>query len=507
MDGVNKAAEVVGVEHDGSIVRRSFGQVATRGAAVAAGLRGLGLRDGERVGVLATNTVAHLELLAGVPVGGLVLHDLNFRLSAEELEWTIAHAEDRVLIVDPTLREVAAELDLPPCVGHVLDLDDLPVASDLRPEPEPSGAASLCYTSGTTGRPKGVAYSHAALGAQSLGWCLADTIGLSGRDRLLLATPQFHANGWGLPVSAFATGAALVLPGRIVEPSRIAGLIRDERVTVAAGVPTIWADLLRAIQEGEVQADSLASLERIVCGGSAVPPALLAAYDDLDVELIQVWGMTETGPLATVSRWLGPDRSAALPFRSRQGRPVPFVELGLCDDGSSWLPHDGVSVGEVVIRGPWVIDDYAGAAGAAAGDRDAFVDDGSGGRWLRTGDVGRIHEDGTLELVDRSKDLIKSGGEWISSVAIEAALQEHPAVRTAAVVARPDDRWMERPVAWIELAAGADADDDALRRHLGGLVSSWQVPDAFVYVDALPRTSVGKLDKRQLRARSVVTFE
>lgn len=483
-------------------------QVRDRAWALAASLPGLGVAEGDRVASLAWNTHRHLELYFGVPAGGAVLLTANVRLSTEQVGRILGHAEARVVFAEPEfvpLVEEAAALLPYPVRKVALDdrapegwmaYEDLLASAGTPARPaalDEDAAAALCYTSGTTGEPKGVLYSHRAIALHTLAICLPDGFGLGEPDVILPAVPMFHANAWGLPHAAAMTGATLVLPGARPPAERLAALLEEERVTFAAGVPTVWMGVLDELRR---RPRALSPRLRIHSGGAPTAPAMLEAYrTELGVEILAGWGMTELTPVGLVCHprgemagWTDED---LLPVRTAQGTPLPFVEVRLTDDEGKPVPADGKTPGELEVRGPWVTAGYFRAPSG-----DAFRDG-----WLRTGDVATQDALGYVRLVDRTKDLIRSGGEWISSVQLEHALLDHPAVAEAAVVAVPDARWGERPMACVVLRAGARAEPREILGTLAGRFPKWWVPDGVVFLDAVPRTSTGKYDKRALRAR------
>jgi fatty-acyl-CoA synthase len=490
--------------------RASYAEVGERVARLANGLRTLGITGDERVGTFMWNNQEHLEAYLAVPSMGAVLHTLNIRLFPEQVVYIANHAEDRVVIVDgslvplfatllpelPMVRTVvvAGDYDASLFEGSkpdVLAYDDL-LASQASsydwPDIDEHDAAAMCYTSGTTGNPKGVVYSHRSAYLHSMAVCMGDAMTLSGADRVLPVVPMFHANAWGLPYAAVMVGASLVMPDRYLQAEPLAKLIETEKPTVAGAVPTVWNDLLQYTEDHEVD---LSSLRLVPCGGSAVPRRLMERFEnELGVTVLQAWGMTETSPVASVARpphGLSPD--AAWEYRSTAGKFLAGVEARLVDDDGNVLDHDGKAVGEVQVRGPWV-------TGAYYKDEDpGKFDDG----WLRTGDVGMIDPSGFLTLTDRSKDVIKSGGEWISSVDLENTIMGHEAVLEAAVVGVPDKKWEERPLAVVVLRDGASADAKQLCDWLGERIAKWQLPERWTFVEAVPRTSVGKFDKKVVR--------
>lgn len=469
-------------------------------------LAGLGIGRGDRVATLAWNDLRHLELYFAVPGAGAVLLTVNVRLAPGQVAAILEDAEpvavfaapEFVSLVDEALhgtsfvrhRVVLGPEAAPGWVAYA-PLRDGGEPGPVRRVPEDE-AAGLCYTSGTTGAPKGVLYSHRAIALHTMAISLPDCFGLGEPDVILPAVPMFHANAWGLPYAAAMTGAGLVLPGARPGPDLLAELLVGESVTFAAGVPTIWMGVLDALRQQN--RGPLPSL-RIHSGGAPTPAALIDAYRaEFDVEIVTGWGMTELTPVGMVAhprRWMRDDPEAAARARTSQGTPLPFIDARIVDEGGRPVPHDGVTPGELEVRGPWVTAGYFRGASP-----ESFRDG-----WLRTGDVATIDAEGYTRLVDRTKDLIRSGGEWIPSVALEHALMEHPAVQEAAVVARPDERWGERPVACVVPRGEGGLDGPGLLETLRDRFPSWWVPDAVVFVDAIPRTATGKFDKKALRAR------
>jgi fatty-acyl-CoA synthase len=500
--------EVVSVR-DGERTRATYADVVDRADRLCAALESLGVGAGDRVATFSWNTREHLEAYLAVPSMGAVLHTLNVRLFADQLAYVVGHAEDQVILVDDSLVPVLE--DLAPRLGtvrHYVVMGDADAGS--LPEPlryeellaaqEPGydypalddrQAAGLCYTSGTTGNPKGVLYSHRSNVLHAMGQCMADSIGMRSDDRVMPVVPMFHANAWGIPYGSAFTGAGLVMPGRDLSAPALAELIAAERVTVSAAVPTIWMDLLRHADE---HAPDLSSVRLVICGGSAVPLSLMQQFEERHgVQILQAWGMTETSPLGSVARPpAGVGEAEHWRYRSTAGRPASLVEARLVRDGGAEVPWDGKSTGELEVRGPWVARRYYGDD---AGEEK--FDDG----WLRTGDIAAIDEAGYIMISDRTKDVIKSGGEWISSVELENQIMAHPAVREAAVIARPDERWGERPLACVAPEEGETLTLEELREHLAPRVAKWWLPDALEIVEEVPKTSVGKFDKKVLRAR------
>jgi fatty-acyl-CoA synthase len=501
--------EVVTCTEDGTR-RRTYAEAGRRAAQLANALRRLGVDADRRVGTFMWNNAEHLEAYMAVPSMGAVLHTLNIRLAPAEVGYIVTHAEDYAVIVDASLVSRFAEI-LPhtPTVKHVIvsggpqpGAGELPgvrvhsyeellaaePASFDWPELDETSAAAMCYTSGTTGYPKGVVYSHRSSYLHSMGVCMGNVFGLSDRDRVLPVVPMFHANAWGLAYASLMSGAALVMPDRFMQPAVLIRLIGDERVTLAGGVPTIWAGVL-----AELQADGgdVSSLRLVVAGGSAVPHAMQARFEsEHGVRMLQAWGMTETSPLASVASpppGLTPEQEWH--YRDSQGRVCNTVEARLAKDGGEILPSDGEAVGEIEVRGPWITGSYY------QDDDQAKFHDG----WLRTGDVGTLDEQGFIRLTDRAKDVIKSGGEWISSMALENILMAHPDVAEAAVIGIADEKWGERPLAAVVLRPGAEVTAEKLRAFLAEQIPRWQLPERWCFVAEVPKTSVGKFSKRAMR--------
>jgi fatty-acyl-CoA synthase len=499
-------AEVATFTGDG-MRRTSYAELGRRVARLANALRRLGVDADQRVATFQWNNTEHLEAYLAIPSMGAVLHTLNIRLSADQLVYIADHAEDDVVIVDSTLVPLLAsvlprmktvrhvivvgEADLAPLgsAGKELHSYEALLAAEPEtfdwPEIDERQAAAMCYTSGTTGNPKGVVYSHRTAYLHSMAVCTGNAVAMCSTDRVLPVVPMFHANAWGLPYAALMAGASLLMPDRFLQPAPLIRLIEDERPTVSGAVPTIWNEVLRYAQENE---SDLSSLRLVPCGGSAVPESLMRAFDDLGVHIVQAWGMTETSPVASMAH---PPLAAPDPWRYRttQGRILSGVEVRVVGDGDTVLPSDGTSVGEIEIRGAWITGSYYKDE-----DHSKFHDG-----WLRTGDVGTVSPDGYLVLTDRAKDVIKSGGEWISSVDLENHLMGHPDVIEAAVIGVPDPKWQERPLASVVLREGATTSADDLRAFLGERVPKWQLPERWSFISAVPKTSVGKFSKRTLR--------
>jgi fatty-acyl-CoA synthase len=491
-------------------VRASYREIVPRIDRLARALATLGVGRGDRVGTFGWNTQRHFECYFAIPASGAVLHTINLRLFAPQIVYVINHAEDRVVFVDDTLAPVLGELaERLPHVEHFIVMGDGPVGELPRvlryeelleqagdgvheyPELSEREAAALCYTTGTTGDPKGVLYSHRSTVLHAAATLMADTLGLSRNDRHLLVVPMFHANAWGNPYGAALSSMSLLLPGRFLQAKALAELIESERATVMAAVPTIYSDLLRYADTHSVD---LSSIRIGICGGSTMPIALAQGFQERHgVALLHAWGMTEMSPMGTVSTPVaGLEEDAAWALRATQGAAVPFVELRITGEDGAELPWDGVATGELEARGPWVAASYYKEPGG--GDR---FHDG----WLATGDIASIDARGYVSITDRSKDIIKSGGEWISSVALENELMTHDGVREAAVIAIADERWGERPLACVVLVDGGEGDAQALVEHLRPRVVKWWLPSEFAFLTEIPKTSVGKFDKKLLRAR------
>jgi fatty-acyl-CoA synthase len=511
MRSCSPGAQVTTLTPTGSVRRASFGEVSERIDRLARALSRLGVEQGDRVGTFAWNNQRHFELYFAIPCVGAVLHTLNIRLFEEQLTYIVNHAEDKVIFVDDSLVPVLEKLapsfqtvtryvvmgdgdmgELPNAVRYEDLLDDAGTGSFDYPEVDERQAAALCYTSGTTGNPKGVLYSHRSISLHSTATLMKDSTGLSSSDRVLAVVPMFHANAWGLPHGAALAGADLILPDRFLGAEPLAKLIAEERPTLMGCVPTIFLDLLR-YADGHPDVD-LSSLNNAACGGSAVPKQLMKDFEERHgVRIFQAWGMTETSPVATYSR--PPEREhddAYWDDRAKQGRPLPWVELRLIDGEGGEVPWDGESTGEIQVRGPWVAARYF---------RDDSGEEKFDSGWLRTGDIAAVDQKGFVQITDRAKDVIKSGGEWISSVELENEVMSHPDVIEAAVIAKPDERWAERPLCCVVLREGASITAEDLLDHLRGRVAKWWLPDEFAFVEEVPKTSVGKFDKKVLRSR------
>ncbi|MFB6894364.1 long-chain fatty acid--CoA ligase [Kitasatospora sp. NPDC056327] len=502
-------------------VVRTYAEVGERAARLAWALRDeLGVTEDDRVATLMWNNAEHLEAYLAVPAMGAVLHTLNLRLPANQLSFIVDHAADRVIIVNGTVLPLLAAVlpGLAPTLKHIVvsgpgdrsvlagfaggvhDYEELiadrPSAYPWRGDIDERRAAVLCYTSGTTGDPKGVLYSHRSVYLHCLQVNTGDNFGFTPRDTALPVVPMFHVNAWGIPHAAFMSGAGLLMPDRFLQPRPMAEMIAAVRPTVSAAVPTIWSGLLDELDAGDYDTSSL---RMVVIGGSACPPSLMKGYEERHgIRVVHAWGMTETSPLGSFAQppgGLTPEEE--WPYRVTQGVFPASVEARLIGPGGERMPHDGASAGELEVRGPWIAGAYYGGAGQdPERPDDKFSEDG----WLRTGDVGTITADGYLTLTDRAKDVIKSGGEWISSQDLENHLMAHPEVAEAAVVAVPDEKWGERPLATVVLRPGATAGLRELRAFLAGRVASWQLPERWAVVETVPKTSVGKFDKKVIRA-------
>jgi fatty-acyl-CoA synthase len=498
---------------DGSLQRYRYRDYHLRTAQLAQALTRLGVKPGDRVATLGWNHYRHLEAYFAVPCIGAVLHTLNLRLHPNELSYIAKHAGDRVVIVDrsllplleafrgevPSLEHVIVVPDDGPSPPQYLDYEAL-IANEETTFPWPSlderAGALMCYTSGTTGAPKGVLYSHRSTALHTMMLCMVDTKGICEADTVLPVVPMFHANAWGMVHAAVAVGAKLVFPGPDLSPAAIVDLIAREKVTFAAAVPTIWLGVLALLDEHPEKWD-LSSLRMIAVGGAAAPASMIQGYAERHgIHVRHTWGMSETNPLATVSRIkVGLDLTSdeELALRAKQGFAVPFVDQRHVDDAGKVLPWDGKQMGELEVRGPFVVSSYYGEGEGA----DKFTRDG----WFKTGDVVTIDGEGYILITDRSKDVIKSGGEWISTQALENALMSHPAVLEAAVFAAQHEKWGERPLAAVVWKPGRSATSAELSAHLAPHFAKWWLPDDYLVLDQIPRTSTGKFKKLELRAR------
>ncbi|WP_295639154.1 3-(methylthio)propionyl-CoA ligase [uncultured Methylibium sp.] len=505
--------EIVSRRVEGDLHRTTYAQVGARARQVANALDRLGLAFSDRVGTLAWNGYRHLELYYGVSGSGRVVHTINPRLSPEQVVWIANHAEDQVLCFDMSfLPIIKAAWSKCTTVKHwiaLCDADALPADTGIPglrsyeawiggeseqyawPSFDERSAAALCYTSGTTGNPKGVLYSHRSTLLHAWGIALPDSLGISARDCVLPVVPMFHVNAWGLPYAAAMTGTKLVFPGAALDGKSVYELIEAEKVTMSAGVPTVWLMLLNHLKANDLQ---FSTMTRTVIGGSACPPAMIKSFrDDYDVTVLHAWGMTEMSPVGTVCKLklkhLEMDPAAQLGVLIKQGRSVFGAEMKIVDPDGRELPWDGATSGDLLVRGPWIVSSYFKGEGG-----DPLVDG-----WFPTGDVATIDPDGFLQITDRSKDVIKSGGEWISSIDVENIAVAHPAVAMAACIAIAHPKWDERPMLVVVKKPGAELSREAMLAHFEGKLAKWQVPDDVVFVEAIPLGATGKMQKNKLR--------
>ncbi|WP_264014786.1 long-chain-fatty-acid--CoA ligase [[Mycobacterium] manitobense] len=508
--------EIVSRLPGGGTHRTDWRGVRADACRVANALAELGVGSGDRVGTLAWNTHRHLALYFGVSGSGAVLHTVNPRLFPEQIEYIVDHAQDRVLLFDvdfaPLVEKLAPRMGsvttyVALCSGDQLPAVDVPnllAFDDLLarqpdeftwPEFDERTASSLCYTSGTTGNPKGVLYSHRSTVLHSLMELAPDTFGLHSGETLMLIVPMFHANAWGAPYAAAMVGAKVVMPGPYLDGKSVYELMRDEGVTFSMGVPTVWLMLLGYLDDHpEIDPASL-PLARVGIGGSAVPRAMLERFEnDFGVEVVQGWGMTETSPIGVVNKLLPKHAECSgdelVEVKLKQGRGVWGVDLKIVDDDGVPLPWDGTAFGNLRVRGPWIASGYYRGEGGSPLDEEGYFD---------TGDVATIDPDGFLHLVDRAKDVIKSGGEWISSIDVENAVMDHPGVAEAAIIGVPHPKWQERPLLLVVRRPGHDVDRDSVLAYLSERVAKWWLPDDVVFVPELPHTATGKLLKKALR--------
>jgi fatty-acyl-CoA synthase len=509
----HRDAEIVSRRVEGDLHRSNYGEVAARARKVASALDRLGLDLSDRVGTLAWNGYRHLELYFGVSGSGRVVHTLNPRLAPEQVEWIANHAEDRALCFDmsflPIVKAVWAKCETVKHWIALCDADALPTDTGIpglrsyeawiAEEPasydwplfDENSAAALCYTSGTTGNPKGVLYSHRSTVLHAYGAALPDALSVSARDCILPVVPMFHVNAWGLPYAAAMTGTKLVFPGPALDGKSVYELIEAEKVTCAAGVPTVWLMLLNHLKANGLR---FSTMTRTVIGGSACPPAMIQSFrDDYGVTVLHAWGMTEMSPLGTVCnlklQQLTAAPDAQLATMGKQGRAIFGVDMKIVDPEGRELPWDGQSSGDLLVKGPWIVSRYFKGEGG-----DPLVDG-----WFPTGDVAVIDADGFMQITDRSKDVIKSGGEWISSIDVENIAMGHPAVAMAACIAVPHPKWDERPLLVVVKKPNAELTREAMLAHFEGKVAKWQVPDDVAFVDAIPLGATGKMQKNKLR--------
>ena len=509
---IYRRREIVSRLADKSIHRYTMGEFAHRARKLARVLIDLGIEPGDRVATLGWNHGPHLEAYFGIPLMGAVLHTLNLRLHPDELAYIVNHADDRAILVDESLlplwEQVRPSVNVPativvgatrPVASTYLEYEALIAKSEPAREladPDERAAAAMCYTTGTTGSPKGVLYSHRSLVLHTLGLSLDHCMGIREHDVVLPVVPMFHANAWGMPFSAVMVGAKFVMPGPHLDPASLVDLFHNERVTLTGGVPTIWMGVLQYLDANPAKFD-LSAIRAMYVGGSAVPQALIEAFEKRHgLKIHQAWGMTEMAPLGTVAHcppsMANATDAVKFAYRAKQGRPAPFVEIRARNE-DGLVPWDAQTMGELEVRGPWIASAYYHRPDSA----DRFTDDG----WFKTGDIVTIDRDATIQVQDRTKDLIKSGGEWISSVALECALMGHPSVAEAAVIPMASAKWCERPLAAVVLKQGATATPDELRAFLAPSFSKFWLPDAFEFIDAIPRTSAGKFKKSALRER------
>ena len=506
-------SEIVSRRVEGDIHRCNYAQVAGRARQVANALDQLKLEFSDRVATLAWNGYRHLELYFGVSGSGRVLHTLNPRLHPDQIAWIANHAEDQVLCFDmsflPIIQAIHAKMTTVKHFVALCDADKLPADSGIPglrsyeswigdqpatyawPEFDENAASSMCYTSGTTGNPKAVLYSHRSTMLHAFAGALPDALNMSARDSVLPVVPMFHVNAWGLPYSAAMTGCKMVFPGPAMDGKSIFELIENEKVTFAAGVPTVWQMMLSHMQAGKLR---FSTLKRTVIGGSACPPAMISAFNDTyGVEVLHAWGMTEMSPLGTVctlkNKHANFSGEQKMKIRLKQGRGIYGVDMKIVDPDGKDLPWDGKAYGDLLVKGPWIISDYFKSQ-----EGSPLVDG-----WLPTGDVATIDADGYMQITDRSKDVIKSGGEWISSIDVENIAVAYPSVAMAACIGVKHPKWDERPIIAVVKKPGAEVSRDELLAFYEGKIAKWQIPDDVVFVDAIPLGGTGKMQKTKLR--------
>ena len=515
-NSMHPGAEVVSRTVEGPVWRCTYGDIHRRSKQVANALIALGVKPGDRIATLAWNTYRHMELYYGVSGMGAVLHTINPRLFPEQITYIANHAEDQYLFFDLTFAPLLEKLGplMKSVKGFVamtdrehmpaLDLPNLMCYEELVgaqtsdyewPVFDERTASSLCYTSGTTGNPKGVVYSHRSTVLHSYATCMVDGLGLSAGESALLVVPMFHVNAWGMPYAGAMSGAKLVLPGPSLDGKSVYELMKEEKVTLALGVPTVWLMLFQHVDAAGLDPKRDLTLKRVVIGGSAAPRAMTEKFEVMfGAFVIHAWGMTEMSPLGTVCNLLpkhqGRNLEERLDLQAKQGRAIYGVEMKISDDEGRALPHDGTAFGHLMVRGPWITSGYFRGEGGQVLDADGFFD---------TGDVATIDPDGYMQITDRSKDVIKSGGEWISSIELENAAMGHPAVAEAAVIGVAHSKWQERPLLIVVKKAGQDVTRDHLLKFLDGKVAKWWVPDDVAFVNELPHTATGKLLKMKLR--------
>ncbi|ROO33657.1 long-chain fatty acid--CoA ligase [Salinisphaera orenii] len=509
--------EIVTNMPDKTLHRQTYGDMVRRAKQLAQALTQAGIKPGDRVATFSWNTHAHLEAYFGIPITGAVLHTLNLRLPPDDVSWIVNHAEDRILIIDDVLlplyekfadrvnfeRIIVVPLAGKPIPEGMESYEDFLASAEgefVYPDKDENDACGMCYTSGTTGKPKGVVYSHRSTVLHAMTAAMPDTLNLSFNDTVLPVVPMFHVNAWGIPYVATLTGAKQVYPGPHMDPESLLDVYAAERVNTTAGVPTIWMGILEAL-DAEPDRWALRDDLSMIVGGSAAPESMIRRFDGHGLTVIQAWGMTETSPLGSAAR-LKPAVTARsederYAKRATAGVAVPFVEVRIVGDDGNPQPWNGEDMGEIQIRGPWITGSYF----RLDNSDEKFTTDG----WLRTGDIATVDADGYIDITDRTKDVIKSGGEWISSVQLENAIMAHDAVAEAAVVAQPDDKWGERPLAAVVLRKGETLDADTLRAFLLERMAKWMVPDDYVFIDAIPRTSTGKFSKLDLRKQMLDT--